>query len=214
MSAARPVKFGFGQEFGLGDARRKAEEAERERERRAAEVAAAEARGRAAGYAAGQKDREVAELGRIAAALDRLAGAASDLLGSLAAERRAVEAEAVEVALAVGRTLARGLVAREPEHEIARLVGEALAVVRRAPHLAIRVAPDLVESVRARVERIAFERGFEGRLVVLGDPDAALGDCRIEWADGGVVRDSAALAAAVSTSVDDYLAARAAGEPE
>ncbi len=34
-------------------------------------------------------------------------------------------------------------------------------------------------------------RGFEGRLVVLAEPEIALGDCRIEWADGGVVRDAA-----------------------
>ena len=32
---------------------------------------------------------------------------------------------------------------------------------------------------------------------VLGEPDLALGDARIEWADGGVVRDRARIEAAV-----------------
>jgi flagellar assembly protein FliH len=47
------------------------------------------------------------------------------------------------------------------------------------------------------VKRLARERGFEGRLVVLGEPDLAPGDARMEWADGGVVRDRARIEAAV-----------------
>ena len=50
---------------------------------------------------------------------------------------------------------------------------------------------------RQLVKRLARERGFEGRLVVLGEPDLAPGDARMEWADGGVVRDRARIEAAV-----------------
>ncbi|MFL1876996.1 hypothetical protein ACIKT0_17910, partial [Hansschlegelia beijingensis] len=39
------------------------------------------------------------------------------------------------------------------------------------------------------------------RLVVLGDPDVAEGDARLEWADGGVVRDGAAVARAVEQAI-------------
>ena len=39
------------------------------------------------------------------------------------------------------------------------------------------------------LKRLARERGFEGRIVVLGEPDIALGDARLEWADGGIVRE-------------------------
>ena len=42
---------------------------------------------------------------------------------------------------------------------------------------------------RAGSTRSPAARGFEGRLVVLAEPEIAPGDCRIEWADGGVVRD-------------------------
>ena len=49
---------------------------------------------------------------------------------------------------------------------------------------------------------IARARGFEGRLVVLAEPDIAAGDCRIEWADGGIERDSAAIDAAIGEAVD------------
>ena len=51
-------------------------------------------------------------------------------------------------------------------------------------------------------------RSFEGRLVVLAEPDIALGDCRIEWADGGINRDSAAADAAIGAAVAGYIGAR------
>jgi hypothetical protein len=37
------------------------------------------------------------------------------------------------------------------------------------------------------------EKGFEGRLVILGEPEIVRGDCHIEWADGGILRDRKAL---------------------
>jgi len=53
--------------------------------------------------------------------------------------------------------------------------------------------------------------GFEGRLILLAEPGMAPGDCRIEWADGGLVRDRAATEAAIGEAVSRYLAARRDG---
>ena len=50
--------------------------------------------------------------------------------------------------------------------------------------------------------------GFEGRLVILAEPGIATGDCRIEWADGGVVLERAAIEAKISELVGRYLASR------
>jgi flagellar assembly protein FliH len=44
--------------------------------------------------------------------------------------------------------------------------------------------------------------------VVLAEPDIAPGDCRIEWADGGVNRNRASAEAAISEAVNRYVAAR------
>jgi flagellar assembly protein FliH len=41
----------------------------------------------------------------------------------------------------------------------------------------------------------------------------APGDCRIEWADGGLTRDSAATAAAIGEAVARYVAARREQSP-
>ena len=62
----------------------------------------------------------------------------------------------------------------------------------------MRVNDALYAVAKEKLDDIVRARSFEGRLVVLAEPDIALGDCRIEWADGGINRDSAAADAAIS----------------
>jgi flagellar assembly protein FliH len=49
---------------------------------------------------------------------------------------------------------------------------------------------------------------------MLAEPGMALGDCRIEWADGGVSRDRAATQAAIAEAVGRYVAARTGTQGE
>jgi flagellar assembly protein FliH len=42
----------------------------------------------------------------------------------------------------------------------------------------------------------------------MSEGDIAPGDCRIEWADGGLKRDRAATEAAIADAVGRYIAAR------
>ena len=49
------------------------------------------------------------------------------------------------------------------------------------------------DRARASSTRSCAAAGLDSRLVVLAEPEIAPGDCRIEWADGGIDRDSAAI---------------------
>ena len=44
--------------------------------------------------------------------------------------------------------------------------------------------------------------------MILAEPGIANGDCRIEWADGGVVLERAAIDTKISELVGRYLASR------
>ena len=82
------------------------------------------------------------------------------------------------------------------------------------PHLVVRINDSLYEAARERIERLAKQSGFEGRLVILAEPDIATGDCKIEWADGGVVLERAAIDAKINELVGRYIASRdQAGNP-
>ena len=58
------------------------------------------------------------------------------------------------------------------------------------------------------MKQLARQSGFQGRLIVLAEPDIEAGDCKIEWADGGVVRERAAIDAKISELVESYVASR------
>jgi flagellar assembly protein FliH len=78
------------------------------------------------------------------------------------------------------------------------------------PHVAVRVGPAVYEIAKTKIEEIAQSRGFEGRLAVISDERLAAGDCRIEWTDGGVIRDQAATSSAIDEMVNRYISARTA----
>lgn len=125
----------------------------------------------------------------------------------------AQEKDAVSLAFLVARRLCGHLIARQPLAETIALVSECLGPLRRAPHLVIRVAEQDVEALKAQVDPIIHEKGFDGRLVILGEPEISRGDCHIEWADGGIKRDRKAVETQIDGSIRAYLSGRNAQKP-
>ena len=204
MSA--PAKFLFDVDFGTAEHRH----VDQATSKAALEIAAAdaEARGYRAGYAAAQAEATAEAERRRIAALEQIARTLSSLMTGLQQIEQRLEAEAVEVAFAVASKLASELLAREPFAEIAALAADCFRHVIGVPHVVIRVNDALYADSREKLEEIARLRGFEGRLIVLAEPEVALGDCRIEWADGGLSRDRAKAEAAISEAVAAYVAVR------
>ena len=67
------------------------------------------------------------------------------------------------------------------------------------------VPNDLLDPLNERVATISAARGFEGRVVLIGDPELADSDCRIEWADGGLERDTRRLWSDIEAALDRCL---------
>jgi flagellar assembly protein FliH len=113
---------------------------------------------------------------------------------------------AVRVAQAVlKRVLPRACEAHAFE-EVTRVVEECLGHVLDEPRIIVRVSAPLVDSVRERLEVVAIDHGFEGRVVVQADPRLTASDCRVEWTDGGAERDQARLLAEIDAVVDRAVA--------
>jgi len=178
-----------------------------EAERRRAD---AESQAYRKGFAAGQAQAQGEVSQRIAAALAVITDGLDRLHRALGGIEARLETEAVEVAVAVAAKLAPELIAREPFTEISALATECFRNLVTAPHIVVRVGADIYETAKVQLEDIARARGFEGRLMVLSDAALAPGDCRIEWADGGVTRNEATTLAAIRDAVGRYVAARTA----
>lgn len=210
MSA--PAKFLFDSDF--SPSRAKQGEQAISKAAHEAALAEAEARGYRTGAAAARAESTAEAERRSAMALERIGSGLEHLAQGLRAIEGRLEAEAVEVAAAVAAKLAPQLVAREPFAELAALAAECFNHLVGAPHVVVRVNDALHAQARDRLDEIARAHGFAGRLVVLAEPDITPGDCRIEWADGGLSRDRARTEAVIAEAVDRYVMVRRAGAYE
>jgi len=215
---AQPAKFLFDTEFVI-DARGRARLADEDEERLTrAELDAACAEARAAGAAeSAMREREASER-RQAEALERMAEGLRGLAERQGAVLAEALAQATRLALAIARRVAPAALARQPLAEIEALVGHQLAELVDEPRVVVRVAADLVGPLEARLDGLAAASGFAGAVILIADDALAPGDCRIEWADGGVERDEMALWQAFETAIarvlDDQAQEPGATAPE
>jgi flagellar assembly protein FliH len=202
---AAPAKFLFDMDFSAPDKSRERPATPAEI---AQKIAAAEARAYRDGYDAGQREAKAESDRRTALALEEISIGIQGIAARYAAIESRMETEAVDVAVAVARKLCSELVAAEPLGEIIGLVSDCFSHLVSTPHLVVRINDSLYEAARERIERLAKQSGFEGRLVILAEPDIETGDCRIEWADGGVVLERAAIEAKINELVGRYITSR------
>ena len=188
------AKFLFGQDF-----RKPSPEPEAAITRK--DVEDAEARGYVRGLQDGQRQAELAAQAHLAAAMERLAQSAAAMLATIDAQGADAEAQAIEFGLTLAQKLAGSALDRDPLATIADAAAEAFRHLRGVPHLVVRVNEMLVESVDALIKQMARERGFEGRIVTMGDPEIPPGDIRLEWADGGIVRSQSRIEQAVAQAL-------------
>jgi flagellar assembly protein FliH len=201
---AAPAKFLFDTDFAAPD---------RTRERATAaevaqKIAEAEARAYRSGYDTALREAKVESDRRAATALQEIGVAIKGIAARYSGIESRMETEAVDVALAVARKLAGELIASEPLGEITALVSDCFAQLVSTPHLVVRINDTLYEAAHARIEALAKQSGFAGRLIILAEPSVQTGDCRIEWADGGVVLERAAIEAKINELVGRYIASR------
>lgn len=196
------AKYMFDEDFATGE---KPTITVVEAERRRAD---AEAQAHRKGFAAGQAQAQAEAAQRIGVALGLIADGLTRLDRALGDIETRLETEAVAVAVAVAAKLAPQLIAREPFAEISALATECFHQLVTTPHIVVRIGADIYDTAKDKLEEIARSRGYQGRLLVTPDAAMAAGDCRIEWADGGVNREQAATLSAIDDVVGRYVAAR------
>jgi flagellar assembly protein FliH len=202
---AAPAKFLFDMDFSAPDKTRERPATPAEI---AQKIAAAEARAYRDGFDAAQREAKAESDRRAAQALQEIGVAIKAIATRFSGIESRMETEAVDVAVAVARKLCSELIATEPLGEVTKLVTECFSHLVSTPHLVVRINDSLYEGARERIERLAKQSGFEGRLVILAEPGIATGDCKIEWADGGVVLERAAIDAKINELVGRYMASR------
>ncbi len=208
-AGASPAKFSFDLDLG------KARQLTRVITQQALDemLKAAEKKGYDNGMQDGQKSAASRSAMEISTAASALAGKTAQIVKASDEAQKEILADATKLGVSVARKLAANLIARNPIGEIENLIEECLASLENVPHLVIRCHPDLADALREMSQNQMAASGYSGRLVVMGEPEISLGDVRIEWVDGGLVRDLSTLSGEIDQRVNAFIAANGPSGP-
>lgn len=139
-----------------------------------------------------------------------LAGIAAGMRDGIEAFKASLDQrhrDTVALTVAALRKLHPQLSRQGAAEEIAAVLGECMAQLDGAPRVTLRVNPGLVEVIQQNVEETAARAEFQGKLNVAGDARLPVGNCRVEWDDGGAERDEGRMWAEIDAAL-----VRAVGE--
>ena len=80
-------------------------------------------------------------------------------------------------------------------------IRQSLELNNAEPRIVVRVHDSVLDAVVNRLPHLKEQEAFAGKVIVLADEHVAIGDCKVEWADGGMER----LARTLSMQMDDAL---------
>ncbi|MDR3450508.1 MAG: FliH/SctL family protein [Alphaproteobacteria bacterium] len=158
--------------------------------------------GHDAGFEAGRQaglDAQAAETAKILASIDNNVTALMQKLAELNDEQNK---QTRLLALAIAKKILPEFAAKAGMQEMEAVIEGAIRDMAREPRLVVRTHESQLDAINERVQAIAAQRAFSGKIIVLADAEVASGDCRVEWADGGVERNQRATLAAVEQTVN------------
>ncbi len=109
--------------------------------------------------------------------------------------------EATNLAMAMARKISPALAQHHPLVGIEAMIRDFLHQLLDEPHIVVRVPEILIDDLKRRIDSITAGCGFAGRVVLMPDPVLKGNDCRLEWADGGAVRNIDSILNDIETGV-------------
>ncbi|WP_299440001.1 FliH/SctL family protein [uncultured Rhodospira sp.] len=125
-----------------------------------------------------------------------------------------LEQQAIRLALVITRRILPATGERTAAEEIEHLVSTIMPELADQPRLVVRVHGAIAETVREAVRDLQASSGYEGRIVVRPDNALDRADCRLEWGDGGIERDTARSWSEIEAAVERQLGETVPPAPE
>ncbi len=151
--------------------------------------------GFADGHAAGLN--EIAR--QVAATLALIDQRVIQLMDGMAAWNADQDAKTRQLVIVIARRIMPVFAAQNGLDEITAMLNDVMAEMVHEPRFVVRVDASQFDAINAKITEISQQKAYAGKVIVLADPAIACGDCRVEWADGGLERK-------VATTLDDVAA--------
>ncbi len=155
------------------------------------------------GYERGVRQAENEAEQRREALMNEMSSKLSVILADMTTENGERENEAMQMALALVKKLLPSLAEKQAESEIRMFLTDNFPNFRREAHLSFVFNPQTVEAAAKIIAKLAEKNDFEGKISVHKDENLAPDDCRIEWENGGVEKNSRKMLEKAEKLLDD-----------
>ena len=152
----------------------------------------------------GMKMGQVRAAEATAAAIEQLCAIVRQSVDVAQSQVEELRRDSATLALVCAKKLAGHAVAALPEADVTAALSEAIHQAITEPRIVLRAAPTVIGALKDKLEELALDSGYEGRIVATPEPGMPGGDCRIEWRGGGAERSMKHLEAAI----DEVIARR------
>ena len=154
------------------------------------------------GFAAGHAVAAEEELARQSGMLATLEEQMTRVLQNMALIQESQNNEIRMVVTTIMAKILPGFVARNGTDEITAMLNTVIGEMMHEPRLVVRLHEMQFDSIKAKIDEIIAKKAYAGKVIVLADTEIAQGDCRVEWADGGIERNAATTTESINSIVN------------
>ena len=141
------------------------------------------------GFAEGTRVTQEGQGRIIAALLEKLGESIDHLATELHTQKNQRDSDLRQSVMAIAKKLLPSTLAENSLQEMQKLITDTIIEMAHEPRLVVRTSEHDFETLNTYVTEIANKRAYAGKLIVVSDEAIVAGDCRIEWADGGIERN-------------------------
>lgn len=160
--------------------------------------------GRQTGFDAGRKeadDETSQRTKRIEVVCDHIIGKVSDLDGHLKHYVNHIGAEIHALVTMIARKVAGDVINSIPSASIEAMIDECMGILMTQPKVTLIIHPDLGNHLGEILQERLQKAGIETKLSILPDSSLELSEGRLEWRDGTMARDMAAVWEQIETKL-------------
>ena len=164
-----------------------------------AAFAKGKAEGLEEGFAKGQNAMLSSFEQQISQTVTQLNASTNKCLSGLATESKKHHDAFAQLAMTLAKKLAGEALEKYGFTNVESMIRYALKELNSTPHIVLRVATETAEELEKRIGALKAQTGFQGKVIILPEEGLHTADCRIEWADGALVRSQAEIEASISS---------------
>ncbi len=139
---------------------------------------------------------------RVATALIKIADAFSHLFAAEKLRENEFEKESLRLTLSATDLIFPLLTVKTGHDEVRQIIEKTLTDHRKTKEISIYVPPTMKGEIETLILRLRENETDEVLWRVIEDASLSEGDCRLEWSDGGAVRDTEKAARAIRKNIE------------